>query len=219
MPLWLCRLESDGLAAVGRDDSRARQLGIGAWVLPIQVAEDGDARWQAIQRCFAISSGLPLLLEWVIDRSCSLAEEQALAAQLLLWLDSHRALPLEQRPALLLQGTHHLDAAEQTAQRLRRSLASGLGRIPLLLCGAGEPAAGFDGCCDWIAPLRTDSPADKGNYEVYLQKAHWRPPPNGRSIPSVRALTADDHAGMSGFTSELYSSWLLGEQLEFVVGQ
>ena len=51
MALWLCRLESDGLAAVGRDDSRARQLGIGAWVLPIQVAEDGDARWQAIQRC------------------------------------------------------------------------------------------------------------------------------------------------------------------------
>ena len=105
MALWLCRLESDGLAAVGRDDSRARQLGIGAWVLPIQVAEDGDARWQAIQRCFAISSGLPLLLEWVIDRSCSLAEEQALAAQLLLWLDSHRALPLDS-DRLLLQGTH-----------------------------------------------------------------------------------------------------------------
>ena len=208
MALWLCRLESDGLAAVGRDDSRARQLGIGAWVLPIQVAEDGDARWQAIQRCFSISSGLPLLLEWVIDRTCSLAEEQALAAQLLLWLDSHRALPLEQRPALLLQGTHHRDAAERTAQRLRRSLASGLGRIPLLLCGAGEPSAGFDGCCDWIAPLRTDTSADKGNYEVHLQKAHWRPPPNGRSIPAVRALTADDHAGMSGFTPELYSSWL-----------
>ena len=38
MALWLCRLESDGLAAVGRDDDRARELGIGAWVLPIQDA-------------------------------------------------------------------------------------------------------------------------------------------------------------------------------------
>ena len=202
MALWLCRLESDGLAAVGRDDNRARQLGIGAWVLPIQLAEEGDVRWESIQRCFALPSGLPLLLEWVIDRPCSLAEEQALAAQLPSWLASHRALPLEQRPALLIQGTHHLDAAERTARRLRHSLTSGLGRIPLLLNGAGEPAAGFDGSCDWIAPLRTDTSADKGNYEVHLQKAHWRPPPQGRSIPSVRALTSDDYVG----TCLLYTS-------------
>ena len=63
MALWLCRLESDGLAAVGRDDNRARELGIGAWVLPIQVAGQDDVRWECIQRCFALPSGLPLLLE------------------------------------------------------------------------------------------------------------------------------------------------------------
>ncbi len=208
MALWLCRLESDGLAAVGRDDDRARELGIGAWVLPIQVAGEDDVRWESIQRCFALPSGLPLLLEWVIDGPCSLAEEQALTAQLPPWLASQRALPLEQRPALLIQGTHHLDAAERTAQRLRRSLASALGRIPLLLNGSAEPPAGFDGNCDWIAPLRADSPADQGNYEVHLRQAHWRAPPQRRSIPAVRAPTADDDAGMSGATPQLYRSWL-----------
>lgn len=208
MALWLCRLESDGLAAVGRDDDRARQLGIGAWVIPIQVRGHDETRWETIQRCFELQSGLPLLLEWVIDRPSTLAEEQAIAAQLLRWLASHRALPLEQRSALLIQGTQHLDAAEQTAQRLRRSLASGLGRIPLLLNGSGEPMAGFDGNCDWIPPLRADTPADRGNYEVHLQQAHWRPSPQGRSIPAVRALSANDHGGMSGASPELYCSWL-----------
>ena len=208
MALWLCRLESDGLAAVWRDDDRARELGIGAWVLPIQVAGEDDVRWESIQRCFALSCGLPLLLEWVIDRPCSLAEEQALTAQLPRWLASQRALPLEQRPALLIQGTHYLDAAERTAQRLRRSLASALGRIPLLLNGAGEPPAGFDGNCDWIALLRADTPANRGNYEVHLRQAHWRVPPQRRSIPAVRALTPDDHHGMSGASPELYRSWL-----------
>ena len=208
MALWLCRLESDGLAAVGRDDDRARQLGIGAWLIPVQIRGDDDNRWESIQRCFALHSGLPLLLEWVIDRPHTVSEEQGLAAQLFQWLASHRALPLEKRPALLIQGTQHLDEAEQTAQRLRRLLASALGRIPLLLCGAGEPAEGFDGSCDWIAPLRTDSPADSVNYEVHLQQAHWRRPPQGRSIPAVRAPTADDHACMSGASPDLYRSWL-----------
>ena len=126
MALWLCRLEFDGLASVGREDDRARELGIGAWVLPIQVAGEDDVRWESIQRCFALPSGLPLLLEWVIDGPCSLAEEQALTAQLPRWLASQRALPLEQRPALLIQGSHHLEAAARTAQRLRRSRKSWL---------------------------------------------------------------------------------------------
>ena len=209
MALWLCRLESDDLTSVGRDDDLARRLGIGAWVLPIQVKGDDDTRWESIQRCFALQSGLPLLMEWVIDRPCTLAEEQALAEQLPRWLASHRALPLEERLALLIQGTHHLDAAERTAQRLRRSLASSLGRIPLLLNAAGEPAEGFDGSCDWIAPMRAESPADRVNYEVYLQEAHWRRPPQGRSIPAVRAPTADDHACMSSASPDLYRSWLI----------
>ena len=82
MALWLCRLESDDLTAVGRDDDRARRFGIGAWVLPVQVTGKDRTLWESIGRCFALQSGLPLLMEWVIDRPCTLAEEQALAEQL-----------------------------------------------------------------------------------------------------------------------------------------
>ena len=35
---------------------------------------------------------------------------------------------------------------------------------------------------------------------MHLRQAHWRAPPQRRSIPAVRAPTADDDAGMSGAT-------------------
>ena len=193
MALWLCRLEPDGLEAVDRDDARARQLGIGGWVLPVQLGQGAEAAMLDIHRLFEVADGLPLLLEWLIKEPCEASEESWLIARLGGLMSMPRAVQLEGRPALLTQGSDQLDQPSLTARRMRRALAQRLGRVPLLLNAAGEAGEGFDGCCDWTEPPFVDGGVEKrhhrASYELFLQQAHWRPSPQqALSIPSVRAL-------------------------------
>ena len=213
MALWLCRLEPDGLEAVDRDEALARQLGIGGWVLPVRLGEGADAAMGELHRLFEVADGLPLLLEWLINEPCGAREESWLIAQLGSLMTMPRAVQLEGRPALLLQGSGQLDQPSLTALRMRWGLAQRLGRVPLLLNAAAESGAGFDGCCDWTEPPFVDGVVEqrhhKGSYELFLQQAHWRAPPrHAHAIPSVRALSLREQSAMDGGSPELYQSWL-----------
>jgi len=213
MALWLCRLEPDGLEAVDRDDALARQLGIGGWVLPVQLGQGAEAAMLDIHRLFEIADGLPLLLEWLIKEPCEAREESWLIDQLGDLMSMPRAVQLEGRPALLIQGSSQLDQPPLTARRMRRALAQRLGRVPLLLNAAAESGEGFDGCCDWTEPPFVDGGGEqrhhKASYELFLQQAHWRPSPqHALSIPSVRALSPREQSAMEGGRAELYQSWL-----------
>ena len=122
------------------------------------------------------------------SRARSLAEEQRVIRQLAPLLQSARALLMEQRPVLLLKGTQHLAQPEHSAQRLRRCLAREGDRLPWLINGSHEPAAGFDAGCEWMPPPRWQTGTHRLNYELFLQRAHWRAAPQRRCIPSVRGL-------------------------------
>ena len=188
LALWLCRLDADGLDAARSATDQARLLGIGAWVLPLQSGTELDAGLDALREVYALDGGLPLLVEWTIREPCSLAEEQRVIRQLAPLLQSARALLLEQRPVLLLKGTQHLAQPEHSANRLRRCLARAGDRLPWLINGSHEPAAGFDAGCEWMPPPRWQTGTHRLNYELFLQRAHWRDAPQRRCIPSVRGL-------------------------------
>ena len=96
MAQWLCRLEADGLEAVGRDDAHAMQLGISAWVLPIPLSRGLDAASAQLIPLLKAAGALPVVVELLLSQSIPAGDERAWIGLMSELLTSPRALQQEE---------------------------------------------------------------------------------------------------------------------------
>jgi len=199
MALWLCRLRSEECP----DVSLARSLGLGAWVLGVDLLDD------AFHQDHVMDRGLPLVLEWHLRAPLAVDAESRAAKRFSQWLRAVDFLRWQGRPLLLINGTHWFSHPRHAGLRLKAVFESAVQEPILILNHVAEVTDHLDGVFEAVnLHPQTKASAERANYEVFLRDAHWRKAPKALTIPAVRALTLADQDRYVNASSDHYRQWL-----------
>ena len=199
MALWLCRRRAEDQP----DVALARRLGVGAWVVSVDLLGAGFVAELSSQQ------DLPVLLEWRLRQPLAVDQEPEVAQRWAAWCRKAKAWRWQGRPLLILHGTEWLSHPRHAGQRLKAAFEAALGEPIWLLQRADASSPGFDGVCEAVElPLPAEASADRANYEVHLRDAHWRQAPIIWTIPAVRPLPAGHQDRYANASSRHYCDWL-----------
>lgn len=202
MVRWWCQLQPSADLAPALLEGQARELGIHAWLVEVEVQGDGALQPSLLLSPLfeAAAQGGPAVgLVLQLRHPLSPRGEAELARGLAGWLARPGALCQAGRPVLLLDGLAGFSHARFGPRRLRLSLQHELRRL-----GRAAPPSLVGPAMDDAWDCYVLSPGwEVGTYRRYLQRAHHGPWPPGSWIPAVWAPQQHD-----GGSAELYGEWL-----------
>ncbi|MFY8150432.1 MAG: rhamnan synthesis F family protein [Prochlorococcaceae cyanobacterium] len=213
MVLWLCRLNPAELKWNTTIVEEAKRLGVGGWLLTIDLDEQGRLSLESpLQEAVGSGSiGLRFSLECHIIGHLTPQAEQQAATTLARYLGHEMALRLAGRPLLVVKNPEYLSHPQHAIARLRIALrrllfAAGTESEPMLLQPSTSNAPNLDGTVEVVEGEKED--CRSGGYIRHLYKAHYRPLPSQITIPAVRPPLPQEQSENIVEDAKLYQEWL-----------